>query len=325
MKTINEHIKNNQYKNVYLICGPEAYLRKQAKDKLKKAVINSDDTMNYSYFEGKNADANEIVGLASTLPFFSDYRVIIMEDTNLFKNAPDHLVNCISEIPSSTILIFVEEEVDKRSRLYKAIQKAGYIATMNSLDEKSLTMWMGTILKKEGKKITNSNVKFFLEKTGMDMDNVKNELEKLCSYTLGREEITSEDIASVTTSITTSKIFDMMTAIANKQQKKALGMYNDLLTLKEPPLRILALLARQFNLLMQVKDLDRLSFSNADTAKKVGLPPFVVGKYKSQAVHFTMEGLKSMIFDCAQTEESVKTGRLSDVIGVELLLIQFSS
>lgn len=36
---------------------------------VKKALVSEDDTMNYSYFEGKRADAIEIIELAKTLPF----------------------------------------------------------------------------------------------------------------------------------------------------------------------------------------------------------------------------------------------------------------
>lgn len=324
MKTINEHIKNKEFKSAYLIYGPEAYLRKQVKDKLREALVAADDTMNYSYFEGNKVDANEVISLADTLPFFSDYRLIIMEETNLFKNTSDEFVDLIKEGSDSTILVFLEQEVDKRSRLYKAIQKAGHTASMDLLDEKSLRIWIGSLLKKEGKKIMDSSLNLFLEKTGNDMLQIKNELEKLFAYTLDRDEITRNDVMAVTSTTTTSKIFDMMAHIANQQQRKALDLYNDLLILKEPPMRILALLTRQFNLVMQVKDLEKRGENNAAIGKKTGLPSFVVSKYSNQGKHFSMDRLMEILRFCARTEEDMKTGKLNDVIGVELLIIDFS-
>lgn len=325
MKTINEHIKKKEFKNAYLIYGPEAYLRNQVKAKLKEALVAADDTMNYSYFEGNKVDINEIISLANTLPFFSEQRLIIMEETNLFKNTTDELIDFIKAGSESTVLVFIEPEVDKRGRLYKAIQKAGYIASMDLLDEKSLRVWIGSLLKKEGKKIMDSSLNLFLEKTGNDMLQIKNELEKLFSYTLNRDEITREDVMAVTSTTTTSKIFDMMTYIANQQQRKALALYNDLLILKEPPMRILALLTRQFNLVMQVKDLERSGQNNAAIGKQTGLPSFVVNKYINQGNRFSMERLMEILRYCAKTEEDVKTGKLNDVIGVELLIVDFSS
>ena len=50
MQRINDDIKTGQLKKIYLLCGEEAYLRKQYRDRLKEAIIG-DDTMNYYYHE----------------------------------------------------------------------------------------------------------------------------------------------------------------------------------------------------------------------------------------------------------------------------------
>ena len=52
MKTIDEDIKSGQFKKIYLLYGDEAYLKKQYKDKLKKALVQPDDTMNFTAYEG---------------------------------------------------------------------------------------------------------------------------------------------------------------------------------------------------------------------------------------------------------------------------------
>ena len=69
-----------------------------------------------------------------------------------------------------------------------------------------------------------------------------------------RKEVTMQDVDDICTTQITNKIFEMVEAVAEKQQKKALDYYYDLLALKEPPMRILYLLTRQFKLLLQVKD-----------------------------------------------------------------------
>ena len=87
MKTLNEHLKTKTFKNVYLLYGDEAYLRNQYRDKLKKAMINEGDTMNFSCFEGKGIDEKELTAMADTVPFFSDYRLIIVENSGFFKTS----------------------------------------------------------------------------------------------------------------------------------------------------------------------------------------------------------------------------------------------
>lgn len=322
MRVINSHIEKGEFKNLYLICGTEAYLRKQAKDKLKESVIAADDTMNFSYFEGKKIDINEVAGLAQTLPFFSDRRLIIIEDAGLAKGTPDEVMDVIASIPDTTYIVFVESEVDKRSKLYKYIKDNGYVATMDVMDEKTLLMWVKQTLKKSGKQIIDKDVIFFVEQVGSDMNVIKNEIDKLISYCADKDIITEKDINNITITAVSGKIFEMMNAIANKQQKRALSFYHDLIKLKEPPMRILYLLTRQFNIIMQVKALS--GKSNQEIASKVGVPPFAVSKHIEQGKKFQHESLIKMLEKCADTDEKIKTGRILDTIGVELLIVEFS-
>lgn len=117
----------------------------------------------------------------------------------------------------------------------------------------------------------------------------------------------------------------MINAVAEKKQKKALELYNDLLALKEPPMRILFLLARQFRLLMEVKEMVANGYGKKDIASKAGLHPFVVGKYQEQAKAFSNKTLRAILEESVDIEERVKTGRLQDVLGVELFIVKHSS
>ena len=75
MKSLNEDLKTGQLKQIYLLYGEEAYLKKQYKDKLHYAIVPPDDTMNYAYYEGKGINAKEVIDLAETLPFFAERRL----------------------------------------------------------------------------------------------------------------------------------------------------------------------------------------------------------------------------------------------------------
>ena len=85
MKSLQEDIKNQNFKKVYLLCGEEDYLKKQYKEKLKAALVPEGDTMNFSVFEGKKTEPRAVIELGETMPFFADRRVIFLEDTGFFK------------------------------------------------------------------------------------------------------------------------------------------------------------------------------------------------------------------------------------------------
>lgn len=324
MKSLNEDIKTGSFKQVYLLFGEEEYLKNQYKNRLHRAILSEDDTMNFSSFEGKGVDVRQIIDQAETLPFFADHRMILIEQSGFFKNASPELAEYIPQIPAETILVFVEKDVDKRGKLYKAVQKKGRAVELGRQDEKTLQAWVLGMLKKEKRTITRDALTLFLEKSGNDMENIANELEKLLTYTHGKDAVEYADVEEICTVTTESRVFDMIRTVAEKKQKQALDLYYDLLSLKEPPMRILFLIARQFNQMMQVKDLRERGYGASEIASKAGIAPFIVKKTLAQSAQFEMDELYRAVKDCVEAEEAVKTGRLGDCLAVEMVIVKYS-
>lgn len=325
MKRLQEDIKTGNFKKIYLLCGEEAYLRQQYKEKLIHALNPTEDTMNFSKYEGKGIEVREIIDLCETMPFFADYRVVLVENSGFFKNKCEELAEYLKNLPDYVRFVFVEEEVDKRSKMYKAVKSAGAIVDFAKQDEKTLMRWAAGILSREGRKITTRDMELFLTKTGTDMGNIRNELEKLITYTMGQDIVTRADIEAVCTTRTENKIFDMVRAVTEKNQRKALDLYNDLLTLKEPPMRILFLLSKQFRQLCLAKKMFGEGASQNEIASRLGIPPFAVRNIMSCARAYKVEELEEAERDFVEAEEAVKTGRLQDTLSVELLIVKYSS
>ncbi len=325
MKKLSEEIKSGQLKQVYILYGEEAYLRSQYKDKLKIALLGDGDAMNFHYFEGKDVRSQEVIDLAQTMPFLAERRVIMLENSGLFSHGGEDLAEYMSAISPTAYFVFVEPTVDKRSKLYKAATAKGRAIEFKAQDETTLKRWILGLLKKENKNITERDLNLFLDKTGSDMENIRGELEKLFCYCMEKDVITAQDIEAVCTKQVSSQIFDMINAVAESRQKAAMDLYYDLLTLKEPPMRILFLITRQFNLLLQVKELRNKGFDANTIGEKVGLAGFIARKYAAQAAKFKEADLRSALTDCVETEEAVKTGRMNDVMSVELLIVKYSA
>lgn len=325
MKKLVEDLKSGDFKQAYLLYGEEAYLKRTYKNKLKEALLAGADAMNFAAYEGKDIAVGEVIDLAETMPFFAERRVILIENSGFFKNACDELAAYLKEPAQTAYFIFVENEVDKRGKMYKAVKALSGDVEFKKQDERSLMTWILSILKKEGKKITDASMRLFLQKTGDDMENISKELEKLICYVGEREAIMPEDVEAICTTQITNQIFDMINAISEKKQKKALELYYDLLALKEPPMRILFLITRQFNLLYQTKDMMEQGFDKNAIGKQLGLPPFIAGQYMSRSKSFSKAILRNALHDCAGAEEDVKTGRLNDRMSVEILIVKYSN
>ncbi len=325
MQQLSQDIQNQTFKSVYLLYGEEAYLRIQYKNRLRKALLPEDDTMNYSYYEGKDTNVAEVIDLAETMPFFADRRVVFLENTDFVKTNNDKLAEYIQgDIPESTVIVLIEANVDKRTKLYKAISKVGRCVEFQAQNDTTLKKWIAGRMKSEGKKVTEHTLDILLETVGTDMLNISTELEKLFAYTYGRDVITEDDIRAVCSVILSNRIFDMIAQMGLKNQTKALEMYQDLLNMKESPFGILALIHRQFITMLQIADLRANGMNKTVIASTMGMSPYIVGKYLPQIDCFTISEMKKVIEGCARVDYDVKSGNIKAELGVELLIIESS-
>ena len=325
MKNLNADLKSGQFKQVYLLYGEEGYLKKQYKDRFIKAMLPDGDTMNYAYYEGKNTDVKEVIDLAETLPFFAERRLIVFENTGFFKTAAGaDLADYVKEMPETTYFVFVENEVDKRNKLYKAVNSKGYAVELSTQDEGTLKRWVFNLARRENKAMSEAVITYFIGKVGTDMEKIQRELEKVICYAIDRDTLTKEDVDAVCVTQLSNHIFEMVDAVAAGNQKRALDLYYELLALKEPAMRILYMLARQYRILFHVKALANQGYGRKEIASKAGIHPFVAGKNIEQSKRFKMKELRGVMEEAAQLEQDVKTGLLTDTLAMELFIVKQS-
>lgn len=323
MQKINADIRSGDWKPVYLLYGEEAYLRRAYRDRLREAIVG-DDTMNYTYYEGKDVPIPELISTAETMPFFAERRLIIVEKSGLFRREAGVLADYLEHLPETTHIVFVEEEVDKRNKLYKRVKAKGLIAECVRQTGPELTRWAARGFASYGKKLTPTVLDLFLERTGEDMENIRREMDKLTAYLGDREVITEDDVEAITTPQLQNRVFEMIDRVTAGRTKEALRLYADLLALKEPPMRILFLITRQFHSLLQVKELVGQGLPDTEIASRCGMRSFAVKRSRRQAERFTSEQLTRFVREAVELEENVKQGRMRDQIAVELLIVRFS-
>ena len=321
MLQIENQLKTNEFSRFHLLYGEERYMVRYYKKTLISKLSNPDDEMNRTFFREQDMEASAIAEAAQVLPFFAERRLLVVEDSHFFSKSSD-MADYIESFPETTYIIFVEREVDKRNRLFKWINKNGCVTECVPQQEKMLKQWVTGYLKKVGKSISVHNIELLLERIGTDMEMLANELDKLIGYVGERTIIESEDIQTISNGLAVSKIFDMMDAVANKKKEKALSLYDDLLANKEAPMSILYMFSRHINILLQMKEGIQLGLNRGELAKKCGVPPFTVEKYRKQTDLFSRKELLHMLKLRVDYEEMFKTGRIQDQLAVELFLIQ---
>ena len=322
MEVINSHIASESFSKLYLLGGDEDYLVNQYADKLIGAIINEDDSLNMSVFKSDKTDPNEIISIASTMPFFSERRVIRIEDSGYFKKGNEDIENFLNDIPDYCVVVFIEKNIDKRGRLYKLADKIGTVALFDTPDTRTLFIWIKGLFKEAGVSIDESAIFHLVETVGINMNSLANETNKLISYALESGHVTNEDVNILCSDQVENKIFDMTEALSKGDKATTIKLYDDLLQLREPAMRILFLITRQFHLLAKAKFAINEGADVASTASSLKLAPFIVKKYMNICNEYDYSELLKCVALCQDADTSIKTGAARDTIAVELLILK---
>ena len=322
-------IKSGDLKNLYILYGDDPYVRDTYFNMLEKALMPDNAEMNYSRYDGISLSSDElfkkITASADTMPFFADKRLITVKGSGWFKNGNEQFAKYLATLPSTTFIIFSENEIDKRKSICKAAEEKGRLIAYNKLEDKDLQNAVVAIILKNGKAIRQKTYDLFIEKTGSDMATVTNELEKLICYTGDRKEITEDDVNALVSTRLEDNVFLLVNAMTDKDQHAALDSYYDLIRNKASVFGILSLLYKQFNAILMVKELLSAGFKTNDIADKLGCKPYAAEQRARAAARFSKYDLQEFLKDYAEVQQQIKSGSMDQKLAVERLIIKHTS
>jgi DNA polymerase-3 subunit delta len=208
--------------------------------------------------------------------------------------------------------------------LYKHIDKAGHVVEFSYLSESDLIKYIASSLGRFGKRIDAATARYLIHYSGTELSVIHQEIQKLADYTGEAGIIGNEDIDAVCIKSIESKIFELVDCMGTNRRARALKLYHDLISSKEPPLRILFMLTRQFRMTYKAKLCHTHGLSDSATIGKMKVQPFLVKKCLVQARAFTIRQLEDALNECLQTEDDIKSGLVDASTGIEGLVIKYS-
>ena len=331
MKELNAALKSGKLDRVYVFSGAEVYLIHAYEKRLIAAAMEGGDAeVNVSLFEGEGQTVSDIISAAETVPFLAPRRLIILKNTGLLqtgkKDASDKLADYLPKAPDTVIFLFTEtiKPPDKRGRLYKTAA-SGFASEFVTPKEPELKTWLAKLLAAEGVNISSSLAGFLLRHVGGAdkggiMENLSGEARKLAAYKGFTGEISQEDIETVCAQSIEGKIFALVSEIGGKNLS-ALNSLSALLALKEAPLGIMSMIARQFRLMLICDSLRRQGRSLSETAKAAGIRDFMASDFLRQSANFTEKAMAKAMENILEAEIRIKTGRAGDRTVLETLII----
>lgn len=325
MRSIDSEIEQQAFKRIYLLFGKEHYLLKENRERLLKALgVTDRKDMNFTLLSEKDFNVPTLISDSDTLPFFADRRVILVEESGYFKGnkkEKDRLVKYIPDIPETTVIVFVESEVDKRDKLYKAVAKNGTAEEFVIGDQNEMLRWIGGRLSADGIQMRRDAWNEFYLRCGSSMDLMDAEYQKLSAYCWEKKQIEKSDVEAICANASETKIFALSDAISERNAARVFDVYHDMLLQNEKAPGILALIQRQLMQLYDLKLMDKDGVSFADKKKNLGISyDFIIRKLETYQKRFKEDELRRLLRKAADYEEDFKSGRIEDSIAVELLL-----
>ncbi len=324
-KVIHDLIKANEKKRAYLLYGEESYLVQQNKHNLiKYLTADMMDDMNINRYQGPDIDANQVVEMAETLPFFADYRVILVENSGWFAEGNSIFEEYIKRIPDTTIFVFVEQKVDGRKTIVSGMKEVGVVVNYLYQEDDVLAAWMKKRAADAGLMMSPAIAKLLIGRVGNQMQRLSMELEKVISYCLGNAEITAKDVDAVCTDTIEDRVFEMVEAVSLKNQKRVMVLYKDLLLLKQAPAKVLAIINSEYARMMSIKYMMEKGMNDTAIATALGMHSFAVGKRMPTVRKYKMDELKKCLNQGIQADHSYKAGKITDRMALEILLVELT-
>jgi DNA polymerase-3 subunit delta len=302
----------SEYKPVYLIYGEQDLLLERALDQLKVDVGKvADLDFNSETFDGETANADEIVAACNTLPFASERRLVVVRNVDkMGREATEALVAYVENPSEATILALVAKKLAKNTRLYKAVDKLGGLLERAAPGRNE---WPGEVQKlfaRKGRHVTLDGAELLVNAVGPDLRRLSIEVDKAVAFTGPRTELTADDIEQVVSTASTTKVWEIGPALADRDCARSLRLLDLLLADGETVFGLHALALRTVRDLITARALiDRGEGSAAQLAGELGRPEWQVRSLPRQARAFTSDDLVDILRAAAQSEAQMKTSR----------------
>ncbi|MBE6151850.1 MAG: DNA polymerase III subunit delta [Firmicutes bacterium] len=309
---------------LYLLYGLEKYLiNKEIKSILEKHKIERINVSNYNLEESNFKD---IIDDAQTISMFGDKKAIIVDNSYIFtgKNIksdsnPDDFLEYFKNINPDTILIFniIYEKLDERKKIVKEIKKLGVIKDFNKSGN------LNSIVKEmfDNYEISFSDINLLIDRVGNNLEIISQEVDKIKCYKDNNKNITKEDIINLTSRNIDIDIFAFIDMLINKNKEKTIETYYEMLKNGEEPIKVLIMLANQFRIMYQAKELYKKGYTGNDIATKLGIHPYRIKLALEKVTNYDSNMLLNYISKLADLDYDIKSGNIDAALGLELFIL----
>ena len=335
---------------LYILWGEDEF---SLEEKLLEIKKNLGDVSllptNTNILDGQKLSLKELEAIGGAMPFLSAKRLVIIKgllgrfesrgksarpkksDSHSAKQDESQmLAECIRTFPESTVAVLIDN-IETRNNslktnpLFTALADKAQVISFPILKSIKLSQWIQARVIQQGGSISRQATDLLMQIIGGDLFTMVNEINKLVAFTSGRL-IEEKDVRMVVSAAQEADVFALVDAIMDRKTALAEQILQKLLQRGTVPSQILALLARQIQIMLQLKDLKSLKRSNSDIQSKLGIyNPYTWNKVSARAEKYAIEKLKTIYRSLLATDLEIKTGKFDGDLALNILVAELST
>ena len=317
---------------VYLLYGPEEYLREDFVAQLKKACLpDGEDDFSYKRLNPDSFSARAFEDAVDALPFLTERTFVEVRGVDLNRQSEseaDRLVKQLSDLPDYCTVVLVQDEgyeTDGRKKLIKAIKKYGRDVEFTEQPQSSIVKWVRRRFASHDKTIDPETAEFLVNYSGRLMQQLIPEIEKVAAYAPG-QSVSRADIEAVASQSAETAVFELSDQLAARNFDGAARVMGELLGRKDTePIMLLAMIGNQMRNIYAVK------LAEVEHREKGYIPSvtgvryaFLVKKLQNNAKKFSIPRLERAVELCAETDFAMKSSGADDEDLLKELLVKLA-
>lgn len=329
---LKKTLQEEGLRRVYLLYGPEEYLREDFVTLLKRACLpEGGEDFSYKRLNQEGFSVRALEDAVEALPFLTERSFVEVRGVDLNRmgeNDGEKLTKLMADIPEYCTLVFVQEvsfEPDGRKKLIKAIKKHGQDINFTEQPQTSIVKWVRRRFAVHGKAIEPETALYLVNFSGHFMQQLIPEIEKLAAYAQG-ETIMEEDIRAVASKSAETAVFELSDRLASRDYDGAAEVMGELLGRKDTePIMLLAMIGNQMRNIYAAKLAELEHRDGTYLAEVTGVRyDFLVQKLRSNAKKFSASRLERAVELCAETDYLMKSSGAEDEDLLKDLLIKLA-
>ena len=301
---------------VFFFYGPNTYaLRQEVRRLIDTYVSRTGSDFGLERVDGTKVTEPELRMALQAMPFLSTSRLVIIEDLGTNKPASDHIGDLLGYVGESTVAVFIDSEVDRRTSYFKTLVAEARGVEFAVLTGPKLEKWVRQEVTRQGARITPAASRRLIELAGEDQWRLSGEIAKLANY---RSEITPATVDELVEPGFSETIFNLVDAMTAGRSGVALKLYHGLILQRTNEIYILTMIIWQLRNLLLAKAAGDLPPS--ELTKRAGLSPYVATKAVAKRVDFSLETLKAAFLEAVECEYRIKSGQVPAEAAIEQLI-----